>query len=66
MLKEADTLRVIVDVAPVTIPRLAGVALQYGLSAYDASYLELALRLNLPLASTDGALRDAARKRGYC
>jgi hypothetical protein len=39
MLKEADTLRVIVDVAPVTIPRLAGVALQYGLSAYDASYL---------------------------
>jgi hypothetical protein len=64
MLKEADTLRVIVDVAPVTIPRLAGVALQYGLSAYDA--FELALRLNLPLASTDGALRDAPAKRGYC
>jgi predicted nucleic acid-binding protein len=55
---------VIVDVAPVTILRLAGVALQYDLSAYDASYLELALRLNLPLASTDGALHDAARKTG--
>ena len=35
-----------------------------GLTIYDASYLELALRLNDPLASADAALCDAARRRG--
>ncbi len=35
-----------------------------GLTLYDASYLELALRLNGPLASADAALCDAARRRG--
>jgi len=34
------------------------------LTAYDASYLELALRLGLPLASTDAALRRAAARLG--
>lgn len=34
------------------------------LTAYDAAYLELALRLNLPLATQDKGLRDAARRRG--
>ena len=34
------------------------------LSAYDASYLELAMRLGLPLASKDRALRQAATKLG--
>lgn len=37
---------------------------QYGLSAYDAAYLELAERLGLPLASLDRALRNAAAARG--
>ncbi|MGS1118026.1 type II toxin-antitoxin system VapC family toxin [Castellaniella sp. UC4442_H9] len=32
----------------------------HGLTLYDAAYLELALRLGLPLASRDGALRKAA------
>jgi predicted nucleic acid-binding protein len=35
-----------------------------GLAIHDASYLELALRLNGPRASADGALCDAARRRG--
>jgi len=34
------------------------------LSAYDASYLEVALRLGLPLATLDGELIRAARKAG--
>jgi predicted nucleic acid-binding protein len=35
-----------------------------GLTVYDASYLELALRLSLPLASLDKALRAAASACG--
>jgi predicted nucleic acid-binding protein len=31
-----------------------------GLAAYDAAYLELALRLQLPLATLDNRLREAA------
>jgi predicted nucleic acid-binding protein len=33
----------------------------YGLSVYDASYLELAIRRRLPLATLDGKLKAAAR-----
>jgi len=39
-------------------------ARRYKLSAYDASYLELALRLGLPLATLDEDLRNAAKKAG--
>lgn len=39
-------------------------ALRYGLSSYAAAYLELALRLHLPIAARDGALRDSARAAG--
>ena len=39
-------------------------ARQYKLSAYDASYLELALRLDIPLATLDEKLIKAARKAG--
>jgi predicted nucleic acid-binding protein len=34
------------------------------LTSYDAAYLELALRLGLPLASRDQALQAAARSEG--
>lgn len=44
--------------------RLFLLAQQYGLSAYDATYLELALRLGLPLACWDGGLQSAAVKAG--
>jgi predicted nucleic acid-binding protein len=39
-------------------------ATEYGLTVYDAAYLELALRLEAPLATADRALAEAARKAG--
>ena len=44
--------------------RLFTLADHYGLSAYDATYLELALRRGLPLACWDGGLKLAAVKAG--
>ena len=41
-----------------------GLAERFGLSAYDASYLELAQRHRLPLASLDRDLRAAATALG--
>ena len=43
------------------IPRLARA---HGLTTYDASYLELAVRLGIPLASLDQALARAAADEG--
>ena len=37
-------------------------ARQYGLTVYDAAYLELARRRRLPLVTLDDGLRRAARK----
>jgi predicted nucleic acid-binding protein len=39
-------------------------ARQHALSAYDAAYLELALRLSLPLATLDRRLQAAATAAG--
>jgi predicted nucleic acid-binding protein len=39
-------------------------ALRYQLSSYDAAYLDLALRLRVPVATADGALYDAAVATG--
>ena len=41
--------------------RTFDLALEYGLSVYDSSYLELAIRRSLPLATLDKALARAAR-----
>ncbi len=40
------------------------VARSYDLSAYDAAYLELAIRLGLPLASLDDKLKATAASAG--
>ena len=40
------------------------VARNYALSAYDAAYLELAIRHNSPLATLDAGLQKAARRAG--
>lgn len=46
------------------LTRVLPLARAHGLSAYDASYLELALRLGLSIATFDGELRDAAGRAG--
>lgn len=50
------------DGAGLAFTRLTDLAARYGLSVYDAAYLELAIRRDLPLATKDGPLSDAARK----
>ena len=53
-----------VDRQPVTASEIFALALRFGLSSYDAAYLELALRLQLPVATGDGPLRAAALASG--
>ena len=45
--------------------QLARLAAENALSVYDAAYLELALRLKIPLACKDGPLREAAKRRRF-
>ena len=44
--------------------KVSELAEKHGLTAYDAVYLELALRRKLPLASRDESLRQAAKHCG--
>lgn len=53
-----------VDREPVTRGELLALAMRFGLSIYDAAYLELALRLQCPLATLDADLEAAARASG--
>jgi predicted nucleic acid-binding protein len=45
-------------------PLVLGFARKHRLSFYDAAYLELAKRRNIPLATLDNALSEAARAEG--
>ena len=53
-----------VDAQTPDIPVLMEVARESGLTAYDAAYLELALRSECPLATVDQRLVAAARSVG--
>ena len=46
------------------VGRRGSLCRDYGLTAYDAAYLDLAMREDLPLATFDSRLRRAARKAG--
>jgi predicted nucleic acid-binding protein len=62
-----DSLPLDVD-AEIAVARLGqrtlDLGIEHGLSAYDASYLELAIRQELPLATADGRLAQAATTAG--
>lgn len=49
---------------PGSLEDLVSLAQRHNLSAYDAAYLDLAIKLGLPLATLDGALREAASHSG--
>jgi len=53
-----------VDYTPAHIAANLQLATKYGLSSYDAAYLELAIRMKLPIAANDEALRSAAMRAG--
>jgi predicted nucleic acid-binding protein len=57
-----------IEVDPDTVSRVLSDTLQlarrYRLSSYDASYLQLALREAVPIATLDEGLRRAATKAG--
>lgn len=48
----------------ISLRHVHSVARSFGLSAYDATYLEIARREHLPLATLDRALSHAATKAG--
>lgn len=62
ILTEFETLDLVID--KTTARTIATVCRRYALSAYDATYFELAMWLGLPLAAKDAPLAEAARKAG--
>jgi len=60
----ASALPISIDYTSETVQKNLMLSLQFGLTSYDASYLGLAMRLGLPIAAKDDALRDAARRAG--
>jgi len=61
---EALAIRIDDETAARAFNRVLELARDERLSTYDAAYLELALRLGVPLASKDGPLCDAAERVG--
>lgn len=63
-----DLLALPIDIEPVSCERVLdavlAVASESNLSVYDAMYLDLALRLNLPLATLDKRLAAASKTAG--
>lgn len=64
ILDETDQLDFLHDPAPPSSRTLVEIGRRHSLSAYDACYLELAMRLRLPLAARDIPLRKAAARAG--
>lgn len=72
-LSEASVVRLLdlLNSLPITVEQetpermlkeILSVARQHGLSTYDASYLDLAMRRGLPISTQDTSLRKAAKR----
>ena len=57
----ANSLRLKIDREPIAIARLDILAANFGLTTYDAAYLELAIRRALPFATFDKAILKAMK-----
>lgn len=64
VVSQIRSLPIEVDREPVPCSELLALSLRFGLSSYDAAYLELALRGQVPIATQDEALRAAALAAG--
>ena len=64
LIAAADALRLRVDRDPVALRSIDALADRHRLSTYDAAYLELAVRRQLPLATLDAALLAAMSVEG--
>jgi len=64
IIEQIEVLEMIVDPAPPSVRKLVELGRRHALGAYDTCYLELAMRLHLPLATRDDALRKAGRRAG--
>lgn len=64
VVSQIASLPIEVDREAVSPSELLSLALRFGLDSYDASYLELALRLQIPLATQHPALRESALAAG--
>jgi predicted nucleic acid-binding protein len=53
-----------VDLRTVDVKEALGIAVRFGLYAYDAYFLECALGLRLPLLTLDKAMKSVARELG--
>lgn len=63
-LLEAFNMEIDGETAALAFTRVLDLAREQRLTAYDAAYLELAMRLGVPLASKDRELCDAAERVG--
>ena len=61
---QINQLPIRIDPSPPQPANLLSLALRFGLTSYDAAYLELALRLQVPLATRDEELVEAAWASG--
>lgn len=59
-----ESLPITVHVTPPPLAELLSTARRHGLTAYDATYLLLAIDLGLPIATLDAELAGAAERTG--
>ena len=59
-----EALDIVTDKAAPTARTLASLCRQHSLSAYDATYFELATRMKVPLAASDAVLARVAKDAG--